>query len=158
MVRFERDERAALRPLPVRARPRCEQRLRRRVATDAFVDIDTVRNSVPHRLVRDHVDVVVDERSVTIFHGPRVVATHTRSTEPFARVVDPTHYDGLCAGRPSTLTRLQRPPSPSWAGTWRSMRPLSRAVSDERRRACARRRAAHAATTPLSGRPPGCLS
>lgn len=95
MVRFEREERAALRPLPGRALPRRQQRLRRRVATDAFVDIDTVRYSVPHRLVRDLVDVVIDERSVTIFHGSRVVATHARSTEPFARVIDPTHYDGL---------------------------------------------------------------
>lgn len=95
MARFERDERAALRPLPVRALPRRDQRLRRRVATDAFVDVDTVRYSVPHRLVRDHVDVVVDEQTVTIFHGATLVAMHTRSREPFARVVDPTHYEGL---------------------------------------------------------------
>lgn len=95
LVRFERDEQAALRPLPARVRPRREQRLRRRVATDAFVDVDSVRYSVPHRLVRDQVDVVLDEQTVTIFHGPTVVATHARSTEPFARVVDPRHYDGL---------------------------------------------------------------
>jgi transposase len=95
LVRFERDEQTALRPLPARVRPRREQRLRRRVATDAFVDVDSVRYSVPHRLVRDQVDVVLDEQTVTIFHGPTVVATHARSTEPFARVVDPTHYDGL---------------------------------------------------------------
>lgn len=101
LVRFDRDERAALRPLPVRALPRREQRLRRRVATDAFVDVDTVRYSVPHRLVRDQVDVVLDEQTVTILHGPTVVATHTRSSEPFARVVDPTHYDGLWR-RPAT--------------------------------------------------------
>ena len=59
----------ALRPLPLRALPRREQRLRRRVAHDAFVDVDTVRYSVPHRLVRDHVEVVVDEQTVRIFHG-----------------------------------------------------------------------------------------
>jgi transposase len=94
-VRFDRDERAALRPLPVRALPRREQRLRRRVATDAFVDVDTVRYSVPYRLVRDQVDVVIDEQTVTIRHGSIVIATHARSTEPFARVVDPTHYEGL---------------------------------------------------------------
>jgi transposase len=95
ITRFDRDERVILRPLPLRVLPRCEQRLRRRVATDAFVDVDTVRYSVPHRLVRDHVDVVLDEQSVTIFHGSRMVATHARSSEPFARVVDPTHYEGL---------------------------------------------------------------
>jgi transposase len=93
--RFERDERAALRRLPMRALPRREQRLRRRVAHDALVEIDTVRYSVPHRLVRDHVDVAVDEQVVRIFHGTTLVATHGRSHEPFARVVDPTHWAGL---------------------------------------------------------------
>jgi transposase len=95
IVRFDRDERAALRPLPVRALPRREQRLRRRVAHDALIDVDTVRYSVPHRLVRDHVDVVVDEHVVRIFHGTMLVATHARSLEPFARVIDPAHYVGL---------------------------------------------------------------
>ena len=80
IVRFERDERAALRPLPLRALPRRTQRLRRRVALDAFVDVDTVRYSVPHRLVRDHVEVVVEEQLVRIFHGTELVATHARST------------------------------------------------------------------------------
>lgn len=94
-VRFERDECAALRPLPARALPRREQRLRRRVANDAFVDLDTVRYSVPHRLVRDHVDVLVDEQRVRIFHGSTLVATHARTMEPYARVVDPAHYTGL---------------------------------------------------------------
>jgi transposase len=94
-LRFERDERAALRPLPLRALPRRTQRLRRRVALDAFVDVDTVRYSVPHRLVRDHVEVLVEDRLVRIFHGAHLVATHARSTEPFARVVDLAHYAGL---------------------------------------------------------------
>jgi transposase len=110
LVRFERDEGAALRPLPARARPRREQRLRRRVATDAFVDVDTVRYSVPHRLVRDHVDVVLDEQTVTIVHGATVVATHARSSEPFARVVDPTHYEGLWR-RPAFDTEPTQAPS-----------------------------------------------
>jgi hypothetical protein len=95
VVRFERDERVMLRPLPTRALPRREQRLRRRVALDALIDVDTVRYSVPHRLVRDHVDVVIAEQTLQVFHGSVLVATHARSTEPFARVVDPAHYEGL---------------------------------------------------------------
>jgi hypothetical protein len=95
ITRFERDERPTLRPLPIRALPRREQRLRRRVAHDAFVDIDTVRYSVPHRLVRDHVDVVVEAQTIRILHGTTVVATHPRSHEPFARVVDAAHFAGL---------------------------------------------------------------
>jgi transposase len=91
IVRFERDERAALRALPLRAFPQRMQRLRRRVALDAFVDVDTGRYSVPHRLVRDH----VEDQRVRIFHGTELVATHARSTEPFARMVDVAHYAGL---------------------------------------------------------------
>src|SRR5262245_48669558 len=94
-IRFEREERAQLRPLPIRATPRRLQRLRRRVALDAFVDVDTVRYSVPHRLVRDHVEVAISDAHVEIFHGTERVATHLRSTEPFAQVVDPRHYAGL---------------------------------------------------------------
>jgi transposase len=108
IVRFDRDERAAMRPLPVRALPRREQRLRRRVAHDALVDVDTVRYSVPHRLVRDYVDVLIDEQVVRIFHGTTVVATHARSCEPFARVIDPAHYAGLWR-RPTTDEPLATP-------------------------------------------------
>ena len=93
--RFVREEQAALRPLPARPLPRREQRLRRRVASDAFVDVATVRYSVPYQLVRDHVDVAIDEQTVRIFHGTDVVATHARSREPFARVVEPAHLAGL---------------------------------------------------------------
>jgi transposase len=108
IVRFERDERAMLRPLPVRALPRREQRLRRRVALDALIDVDTVRYSVPHRLVRDHVDVVIAEQILQVFHGAVLVATHVRSTEPFARVVDPAHYEGLWR-RPAAVTVAPAP-------------------------------------------------
>jgi hypothetical protein len=114
-ARFAREERAALRPLPVRALPRREQRLRRRVAHDAFIDLDTVRYSVPHRLVRDHVEVVIDAQIVRIFHGTTLVATHRRSCEPFDRVIDPAHFAGLwrmltadAAPPPATLTALGR--------------------------------------------------
>jgi transposase len=113
LVRFEREERAQLRSLPERALPRRTQRLRRRVALDALVDVDTVRYSVPHRLVRDHVEVAVADDRVEIFHGAELVATHARSTEPFARVVNPQHYAGLWRVDPQmvptrSLARLGR--------------------------------------------------
>jgi transposase len=94
-IRFARAEAAALRALPAHPLPPREQRVRRRVAADALVDVDTVRYSVPHRLVRDHVDVVIEAARVQIFHGVALVATHARSQEPFSRVVDPAHYAGL---------------------------------------------------------------
>jgi hypothetical protein len=95
MARFLRDEAAALRPLPALTVPARERRLDRRVANDALVDVDTIRYSVPHRLVRDRVAVLVAEHEVRIFHGGVLVATHRRAFEPHAVVRDPAHYDGL---------------------------------------------------------------
>ncbi|BCS33764.1 transposase [Luteitalea sp. TBR-22] len=94
-VRFSRDEQPALRPLPLRALPRREQRVRRRVAADALVDIDTVRYSVPHPLVREHVEVAIGDDTVRIYHGGQLVATHRRSFGPHTCVIDPAHWAGL---------------------------------------------------------------
>jgi hypothetical protein len=76
--------------LPVR-----ERRVSRRVATDCFVDIDTIRYSVPHRLVQRRVDVLVGEHEVVIFDGRVEVARHRRHAEPHQRVADPRHFEGI---------------------------------------------------------------
>jgi transposase len=126
--RFTRDEHGALRPLPARPLPRREQRIRRRVAHDAFVDVETVRYSVPHRLVHDHVEVAIDEATVRVFHGTTLVATHARSREPFARVVDPAHFAGLwrVASEPSAT------PGPSLAPLGRSLADYAAAIGAAR--------------------------
>jgi hypothetical protein len=56
--------------------------------------------------VRDHVEVLIGEQVVQIFHGPTTVAEHRRSREPHSRVFDPSHLDGL-------WKRPTRPVSPS---------------------------------------------
>jgi transposase len=99
--RFERDERASLRPLPLHPLVVRHRRLRRRVSNDSFVDVDTVRYSVPFKLVRAEVEVLVGDELVEVFHGPLRVATHRRSTEPHARIVDPAHFDGLWRREPA---------------------------------------------------------
>lgn len=114
LARFERDERQALQPLPQRPMPARERRLQRRVAHDTYVDVDTVRYSVPHRIVREH--VAVGEHDVRIFHGGQLVAAHARSREPHAIVTDRTHLAGLWRpsdveappDSPSALTSLGR--------------------------------------------------
>lgn len=95
-LRFERDEAAALSPLPARPLPVRQRRESRRVATDCFVDVDTVRYSVPHRLVRRAVQVLVGDEEVVVFDGAAIVARHARCREPHRRVVDPSHFEGLC--------------------------------------------------------------
>lgn len=117
--RFVREEQAALRPLPVRAVPQAP-RLRRRVAADALVDVDTVRYSVPHRLVRDHVEVALSAERVEIFHGTERVATHRRSAEPHSRVIDPAHWAGLWR---TTVAARQADPAATLA-------PLGRSLAD----------------------------
>jgi hypothetical protein len=81
--RFERAERQALRPLPARPLPVRQQRLSRRVPTDAFVDVETVRYSVPHRLVRRTVEVLLGDDEVVIFDGRR----GRRATSPRSRAI-----------------------------------------------------------------------
>ncbi len=81
--------------LPERAVVVPSRRLLRRVASDALVDVDTARYSVPHRLVKEDLEVLVLEEEVVIFRGTEEVARHRRAKEPRERVIDPRHYDGL---------------------------------------------------------------
>jgi len=102
-------ERAALLPLP--ERPVCirERRVQRRVATDCFVDVDTIRYSVPFQLVRRRVEVLVLEHDVMIFDGTKLVAQHRRCFEPHTRVADPAHFDGIFRRRDDVSAREKTP-------------------------------------------------
>jgi transposase len=102
-VRFERAEASALRPLPARPIPVRQRREQRKVASDCFVDVDTVRYSVPHRLVGRMVQVLVGDEEVVIFDVAERVAQHSRCREPHQRVVDPAHFEGLHRVTTSTL-------------------------------------------------------
>lgn len=88
-------EKPALRPLPSASIRVRERRLSRRVSNDSFVDVDTIRYSVPHRLIRKRVEVEVGEDRVRIFDGTSVVADHERHREPHSIVVDRAHHAGL---------------------------------------------------------------
>ena len=103
IVRFEQGERSTLRPLPTHPLVIRHRRLRRRVSNDAFVDVDTVRYSVPFKLVRAELEILVGDEHVEVFHGALRVATHRRSSEPHARVVDPAHFDGLWRRSPAPV-------------------------------------------------------
>jgi hypothetical protein len=80
------------------------------VSNDSLVDIDTVRYSVPHRLVRDRVSVRVGEHDVRIYHASSLVASHVRSFEPHAIVRDSAHYAGLWRTA-SVMPAVASPPS-----------------------------------------------
>jgi len=114
IVRFERDERRALRPLPARPLAVRTRRLDRRVSADCFVDIDTIRYSVPHRHVRERVEVVVGSERVEIWLRGARIASHGRSFEPGELVRDRAHFQGLY--RPETAVATApttgSPPNP----------------------------------------------
>ena len=122
--RFERDERQALHPLPARPLVVRFIRLRRQVAHDALVDVETVRYSVPHGLIRRTVEVDLGEQTVRIFHAEQLVATHGRSFERHSRVVDPEHFRGHW--RPQTAEAAI---SESLAALGRSLEAYAEVVS-----------------------------
>jgi transposase len=110
-ARFERDERVALRPLPAHSLPVRTRRLKRRVSIDCFVDIDTIRYSVPFRHVRETVEAVVKEEEVEIWLGGTCIARHARCREPHALVRDPAHFEGLFRHRAGTPASTPCPPA-----------------------------------------------
>jgi transposase len=120
IIRFDRDERQVLRPLPARPLAIRTRRLDRRVSADCFVDIDTIRYGVPHRHVREHVEVVVGIDRVEVWLRGACIAGHARSFEPGAWVRDPAHFEGLY--RPEAPASTSRAGAPGGDPT---ARPLS---------------------------------
>ena len=107
--RFARHEQSALRPLPSPTIPVRDRRVSRRVATDCHVDVDTIRYSVPHRLVKRSVEVLVGDDEVVIFDGRTEVARHRRHFEPHQRVSDPRHFEGIFRQRDEAATVASSP-------------------------------------------------
>ena len=85
--RFERDERRTLKPLEARAPFLQVRELTRRVHSDACVEIDTNRYSVPWRLIGESVTVVVAERQVRVLYAGEEVACHAQSAASAAATV-----------------------------------------------------------------------
>jgi transposase len=145
-------EAKALLPLPSSSlRVRGERRLRRRVSNDGFVDVDTVRYSVPIAHVRRGADVVVVEDEVRVIVHGVVVAAHRRSNEPHAVVEDIEHRRGLYrspAPVPETSTTTASSLTPTFA---RSLSAYACVVEGEALARPAGLRSADSSTGP--GRP-----
>ena len=77
LERFEREERAALRPIVGRPGFQPLRECVRRVHSDACVEIETNRYSVPWRLIGESVTVLVGEQ-VRIHRAGQEVAVHSR--------------------------------------------------------------------------------
>jgi len=111
MTRFERDERQALRPLPSKAPFLQVRELVRRVHTDACIELDTNRYSVPWKLVGEKVTVVVVDREVQVMYAGQEVARHAQSTLRRSSVIDRRHLAGIVGSEFLGTTRLMPFPS-----------------------------------------------
>jgi transposase len=95
VVRFERDEATALRPIDGRPPFRQVRDLCRRVHSDCAIEVDTNAYSVPWRLIGERVQVNVVDGCVRIFHVGNEVAAHQEAAGRHQRLVEPAHFQGV---------------------------------------------------------------
>jgi transposase len=123
-MRFERDEASALKPLPALAPFLQVRELIRRVHTDACIELDTNRYSVPWRLIGEVVTVVVADRQVRVLYAGQEVACHAQSPLRRATVIERGHLAGIVGAQHSGVTWLSRTPAPQPAVPAELLRPL----------------------------------
>jgi transposase len=98
LVRFERDEAAALRPLGNKPPFGQLRELTRRVQNDGSVDVDTNHYSVPWQLIGAGVSVVVCGGEVRILHAGVEVARHAQRLGRRERAIMASHLRGIAIG------------------------------------------------------------
>jgi len=112
LLRFERDEAAALTALDGRPSFRQVRELVRRVQADCTIAVDGNSYSVPWRLIGESVRVVVADGRVRIHHGDAEVAVHPETTGRRQRVIDPAHFHGVAGlARPASAAEAPTPAS-----------------------------------------------
>ena len=114
ILRFQR-EATALKPLPAKAPFLQVRELTRRVHTDACIELDTNRYSVPWRLIGEAVTVVVAERQVRVLYAGHEMACHAQSPLRRTSVIDQRHLAGIVGGQHAGVSWLPKtlPPPPS---------------------------------------------
>ncbi len=117
--RFQREERPALAPLNGRPPYAQVRQVRRSVSTEACVEVDTHRYSVPWRLIGEVVSVRIEGAQLSIHYAGQEVARHAVLEGTRRRAIDPAHFDGLVgrafAPRGETTNPGPAQPEPSTA-------------------------------------------
>jgi transposase len=110
----------ALRPLAERPSYRVGRSLIRKVHSDACIELDGNRYSVPWRLIGAEVRAEVCHGEVRILCGEREVACHGELSGRRLRSLDPAHLEGVVDRRPAeAVAAAAPPPAPAL------LRPLS---------------------------------
>jgi transposase len=110
LLRFQREEAAALQPLPHKPSFLAERELVRVVHNDACVEVEGNWYSVPWALLKQRVSVLVGDQQVQIRHGGRVVARHGRvAANRRHRSVLRGHWDGLVPAPQQDLAERSLP-------------------------------------------------
>ena len=124
LLRFERAEAAALKPLPAKAPFLQVRELTRKVHTDACIELDTNRYSVPWKLIGETVTVLVAERQVRVLYAGQEVACHAQSQLRRCSVIERSHLVGIVGAQFAGMSWLPRTPAPSSEVPPELLRPL----------------------------------
>lgn len=127
LQRFERDERQCLKPLEARAPFLQVRELSRRVHSDACVEIDTNRYSVPWRLIGESITVVVADGLVRVLYAGEEVACHAQNAGRRVTVIERSHLAGIVGAHLVGVSWLSRhqPAAPPPATPAELLRPLA---------------------------------
>lgn len=120
--RFDRDEAAALRPLPGRPPFSQLREVVRRVHGDGCIDLDTNHYSVPWRLIGSFVTARIEAGEMLIFHAGVEVARHAERRGRRERAIERAHLVGVIAGE---MKDAIMPASVIHAETGELLRPLA---------------------------------
>ncbi len=93
--RFRAGEAAALKPLDGKPPFEQQRELTRRVHSDACVEVDTNRYSVPWKWIGHQVRVLVVGGEVRIHHGEQALAVHPQSAGRRQRSIQAGHLEGI---------------------------------------------------------------
>ena len=102
--------------------------LSRRVHTDACIELDTNRYSVPWKLIGESVTVVVAERQVRVLYAGQEVACHAQNGGRRTSIIERSHLVGIVGARlvgVSWLARSNGAAASPPEGTAELLRPLA---------------------------------
>ena len=100
LIRFQRDEAAALAALDGPAAVSPETRAGAAGAGRLRVAVDGDSYSIPWRLIGESVQVTVCGAQICVSHAGQEVAVHAETAGRRQRIVDPTHFHRVAGARP----------------------------------------------------------